>query len=125
VRHTVELPEPPSTGDLGRFLTREVVPVLREVAKAAEVRGAEPGAPMGRTSLLLGVRGELWEIAGDLTVVAPGGYAAIGYGYRPAFGALHSLVKLGISGRQAVEMALEAAAATTPSVRAPFTILSA
>ncbi len=124
LRHTAELPDPPARGELGRFLVAEVVPILREVTAGAEVRGAEQGTPMGRTSLLLGLRGELWEIASDLTVMDPGVYAAIGFGYRPAFGALHALTKLGVSGQRAVEIALEAAAATTPSVCPPFTILT-
>jgi hypothetical protein len=124
IRYVAELPEPPAEGDLGRFLVRDVLPVLREVVGAADVRGAEPGSPLGRTSLLLGVRGELWEVGADLVVTPSKIYAAIGAGLVPAFGALYALVKLGVSGRQAVEIALEASAATTQSVRPPFTILS-
>ncbi len=124
IRHTTKLPDPPAEGDLGRFLIAEVVPILRDVMASADVRGAEQGMPMGRASLLLGLRGELWEIAADLTVMDPGVYAAIGFGYRPAFGALHALTTLGVSGQQAVEIALEAAAATTPSVCPPFAILT-
>ena len=124
LRHTAELPDPPAQGDLGRFLVAEIVPILRQVMGAAEVHGAQQGAPMGRTSLLLGLRGELWEIAADLTVMDPGVYGAIGFGFRPAFGALLGITKLGVSGPRAVEIALEVAAATTPSVCPPFRILT-
>jgi hypothetical protein len=124
VRYLLDFPDPSGVDDLMPFLIGNLIPPLREVLLKADIRGAEPGAPMGTGSLLLGIHGELWEISADLGVFDRSPYTAIGSGYRQAEGALHTLMKLGVTGPRAVEMALEATASTCPTVVGPWTILS-
>jgi hypothetical protein len=124
VRYLLEFPDPSGIHDLAPFLIGSFIPPLREVLLKADIRGADPGSPMGIGSLLLGIHGELWEISADLAVCARSPYAAIGSGHKQAEGALHALTKLGVTGPRAVEMALEATASTCPTVVGPWTILS-
>lgn len=66
------------------WLVREVIPWIREQMREAGLQKA------GRT--LVGMRGELWEIQDDFSVIRPdSGYYAIGSGAEYAMGALHAL----------------------------------
>ncbi len=122
LRHRVELPEPPESEDLTPFLVRELVPAVR---RAVEEEGAagEGKAFLGeKTVILIGWRGKLWTLGTDLSIFPAGAdFVAIGSGRPRSYGAFHALAAAGVEpARRRLELALEAAAAYTSNVRAPF-----
>lgn len=125
LRHCVELPEVPVAGDVERFLVREVGPAVRS---AVEAEGAAaPGQKVlgEKTSILIGVRGQIWCMLPDLTVIPEGPFGAIGSGRLRAYAALHALRAAGFGpARHRIELALEATAAYTSSVRPPWQFVS-
>ncbi len=124
LRYRVELPEPPS-GDLEPFLVRELIPALRR-AVIEEGAAGEGNAFLGeKTALLIGCQGELWTIARDLTAVPEADFAAIGSGRLRAYAALYALRTAGVEpSRRRLEVALQAAAAFTSTVRPPWHFVS-
>ena len=125
LQHLTEWPEPPTSGDLLPFLIREVVPeILRSVQEAS---AAEPsnGLYLGKTTVvLLGVRGELYALASDLTVFRARGPACIGCGRRAAYPVLEALEKAGVEpARRRMEMTLDVVARHVPVVQPPFRFL--
>ena len=125
LQHCTEWPEPPPSVDLLPFLVREVVPeILRSVRDAG---AAEPsdGLYLGKTTVvLLGVRGELYVLASDLTVFRARGPACIGCGRRAAYPVLDALEAASIRpARRRMEMTLDIVARHVPFVAPPFRFL--
>jgi hypothetical protein len=76
-------------------------------------------------TLLLGSRGQLWHIDPDLTVLPEVGFGAIASGRLRAYSANYALQAAGVEPAQRrLELALEAAAMFTSSVRSPWHFIS-
>ena len=116
------LPDPPKgSDDLKPFLVRHLMPVVAEVVRAegAAHEGLRILGP--RTGFMLGCRGQLWHVDPDLTVSREGSFASIGSGRLRAYAALYVLEKAEVGpAKRRLELALEAAAEYTASVRGPW-----
>ncbi len=125
LRFQADLPEPAAAAELEPFIVRELVPAIRQAVTSEGVEG--PGRLIlgERTTLLLGCQGQLWSIGADLMAVRETSFAAIGSGRLRAYGALYALDKAGLeSDQRRLELALEAAAAYTSTVRPPWHFIS-
>ena len=124
VVHHVDRPEPPESGPLAPFLVREVVP---EIRRAVEAAGAaqEGRAVLGpKTVVLVAVRGELYIISADFTVIRSEGFTCIGFGRAAAYPVMDALLAAGIeSAHKRVEMTLEIVSGRSPFVAPPFRFL--
>lgn len=124
VNYLVEWPEPPDSGDLLPFLFGEVVPEIRRAVKAADALHGAPTFLGDKTVLLVGLRGQLFIITSDLSVVRSAGLSCIGSARQYGYAAMHALKAAKIkSARRRIEMALETAAEFSNFVRPPFRIL--
>lgn len=123
VRHTLRLLPPPKK-QIHRHVVSVVVPALRECLKAGALAITKESAEQtGGASFLLGVRGQLFEVATDYSVCRAGhGYMAGGCGREIAAGALASTH--GQEPRQRLRAALEAAERHSLGVRRPFRFLA-
>jgi 20S proteasome alpha/beta subunit len=74
--------------------------------------------------LIVGVRGELYEVNSELCAIRANGWTAIGEGDSVAVGALHSTEGLGLDPQERLRRALEATAAYITTVCPPFTYVS-
>ena len=139
LRYETRLPELPrnlSDEQLESFFVTSLIPLVREsffehgFAKTArfslpEKPGlSEEGQAVGGT-FLVGAAGRIFEIRGDYQLGRPATpYSAVGGGAMPALGALRALEKVrGLSPRDRVVRALEAAEAYSSGVRGPFHIV--
>jgi len=124
LRHFVEWPKPPESGDLLPFLIREVLP---EVRRAVEAVGAGQSGRLflgDKTALLIGIRGQLYAVGSDLAVVRTNGLACIGCGRHAAYPVMEALERAGIEpARKRMEMTLEIVARHVPVVAPPFRFL--
>ena len=121
LRYQAELPEPPDSTDLESFLIRDLAPAVGDLLAAQGVVGSHRTYLGEKVALLLGYRGQLWCIASDLTVLPEVEFGAIGSGRLRAYAALHALRTAGVEPVQRrLELALEAAAKYTGSVRPPW-----
>lgn len=72
---------PEDDGDIYRWLITTVVPEIIAVLKSAEY--------VGGGNCLIGVKGQLWELQNDFSVLRSTlGYAAVGSGYEYALGSV-------------------------------------
>lgn len=126
LRFRSDLPRPGAGyTDLSSFLAAEFVPALKA---AVETDGAAFPGPFflgEKTGILAGYDGELGMIGSTLAVFSVARpYLTIGSGRTRAYGALHAMTQLGVPpDRRLVELALEAAADTTLTVRGPYQFL--
>ena len=121
LRYRAELPEPAPSTDLRSFLVRELVPAIGSLLEAEGVVGSRRTYLGEKVALLLGYQGQLWCITSDLTVLPEVEFGAIGSGRIRAYSALHALKAAGIEpARRRLEIALEATARYTASVRPPW-----
>ena len=121
LRYRAELPEPPPSIEFGSFLVRDLAPAIGELLEAEKVVGSHQTYLGNKVALLIGYREQLWCIASDLTVLPEGDFGAIGSGRLRAYAALHALKAAGVEPVQRrLELALEAAAKYTASVRPPW-----
>ncbi len=121
LRYRAELPEPPDSTGLKSFLIRDLAPAIGDLLAAEEVVGSHRTYLGEKVAILLGYRGQLWCIASDLTVLREVELGAIGSGRLRAYAALHALKSAGVEPVQRrLELALEAAAKYTASVRPPW-----
>lgn len=121
LRYRAELPEPPPSTDLRSFLVRDLAPAIGDLLAAEGVVGSHRTFLGNKVALLVGCQGQLWCIGSDLTVMPEGEFGAIGSGRLRAYAALHALKAAGIEPVQRrLELALEAAAKYTASVRPPW-----
>jgi len=126
LRYRAELPVlPPSTEDVEGFLVRELLPAVAATVEAAGIAGSRSGYLGDLVCLLLGVQGQLWNISSDLALLPEADFAVVGSGRHHAYGALYALQAAGVGApHRRVEIALEAAAAYTPTVRPPWHFVS-
>lgn len=134
LRYVTDFPQPPDELEddgLEEFMVTEFIRTIRETFQregfAKSLRAAlsseatEEGQEVGGL-VLVGVRGQIFEIRADHQVVRPVlPYAAIGCGGPVALGALHALEGIvEMSLEQKARIALEAAESYCAGVRAPF-----
>lgn len=120
----VEWPEPPKSGEILPFLVREVVPEIRRAVVDAGAAQEGQGILGDTTVLFLGVRGTLFVICADLTVVKSRGWACIGSGRQRAYPTMEALKAAGVEpARERIERTLEVVAEYTPLVRPPWRFL--
>jgi hypothetical protein len=121
LRYRLDFPDPPDDGDLTSFLIRGLASAIRRAVEAEGAAGRGRDLLGEKTVLILGCRARLWCIQPDLSIAETTPFAAIGSGRHKAYGALHSLTAADVQpARRRIELALEAAAQFTPSVRPPF-----
>lgn len=126
-RWEMSWPEPPADpgADLEGFMVREVVANLRQTLKDAGF-AADEKDPTKVPQFLVGLRGRLFTITGDLSAFSlDTPWMAIGSGRHTAYGALQILAGLEIGLEDKVLRTLAAAQEQTCNVRAPFHLLSA
>ena len=122
VEHALGNPVVPANDDeVYRWLITVMVPQLKAALK--------DGGFEGGGNALIGVRGQLWELQNDWSVLRSKlGYSAVGSGYEYAHGAMHTYGKLGVFSSQTAERALkiavEAAGTFSPSVGMEATVIS-
>lgn len=131
LRYRFTWPPIEPSGDPKRWLIVDVIPALRALLADAgqlgrETEGNPQGMDMLDANMVLGVRGRLFEIWASFMVaemLEP--YATCGSGGPVARGAMYATQHGGrwLPGDR-VLIALEAAAAHTPGVRGPFTIVA-
>jgi hypothetical protein len=115
LRYVAPWPEPPKAG-LDRWVSMDLLPVVQKTLEAA---GAMSELEQG--SLLIGARGRLYLLAGELCFARPvERYGAIGSGAQPALGALYDSQRSRRGPRARLERALEAAERYTATVRRPW-----
>lgn len=126
LRFKAQLPAPPpQLTDLEPFLVRNLAPTIAEVVRAEGIAHEGRNILGPRTTLLLGCRGQLWHVDPDLTVLRERNFASIGSGRIRAYAALYALEAAGVkSAQRRVELALEAAAEFTTTVRPPWHFVS-
>ncbi len=121
LRYRADLPEPPTSEDFGAFLVRDLAPAIGDLLETEGVVGSHRTFLGNKVALLIGYQDQLWCIGSDLTVMPEGEFGAIGSGRLRAYAALHALKSAGIEPAQRrIELALEAAAKYTASVRPPW-----
>lgn len=119
--YSAELPAPPDTGSVWRFMAHEFIDAVRAALKAGGWAKSEADRESGGR-FLVAARGELYAVQEDYSVTSSHHlYDAAGHGYLVALGALHATQ--GWSARRRVTAALKAAEAHTSYTRQPFTIL--
>lgn len=124
LRHEVNWPSPPADVDLERFVVRDVVPELRRALREAGALKVTEGVEQ-TAQFMIGLRGELMTVGTDFSIGSlQETYRAIGSGRHNAYGALHVLADFGITAKEKVRRALEAAANFTSNVRPPFVVIS-
>ena len=121
LRYQAELPEPATSADLRSFLIRELIPAIGDLLEAKGVVGSSRACLGHKVSMLLGYDGQLWHVSPDLTVLPEVEFGAIGSGRLRAYAALHALKAARVQPAQRrLELALEAAATYTATVRPPW-----
>ncbi len=107
--------------DFEAFLVRDLAPAIGDLLETEGVVGSHRTYVGHKVALLIGYRGQLWCIGSDLTVIPEVEFGAIGSGRLRAYAAPHALKVAGIKPAQRrLELALEAAAKYTASVRPPW-----
>ena len=122
LRYTVDLPEPPARSQLDRFMVTAFVDYIREgFEQAGWLKTKEGREEQGQ--FFVGVRGRLYCVQSDWHVGRPAArYEAIGSGGNVAIGSLHTTASLHLPPDTRARWALQAAAAFTSTVAAPFRV---
>jgi ATP-dependent protease HslVU (ClpYQ) peptidase subunit len=124
LRYRLDVPRHPRRMDAGRFMRTVFLDSVRDVLRKEGTLMQQHGIEGCDAHVLIGYRGRLFIIEGDLHVhEAIDDYAAIGSGGAVASGALS--VTQGIPPRKRIIAALAAAERFTASVRRPFIVMEA
>ena len=115
LKYAEEIPVP-SDGNIGRFVTREMLPALRRVSdRLVDAEQAEVG--VHEVQVLLGVGGRVFDLSGlDSAMQFEGGVYAIGSGREFAMGAYAA----GANMKRAIQIASSFDTGTGPDVRTDF-----
>ena len=120
------LPDSRENDAMMRWVTVDVLDVLRTVVKANGAMITKDGVDSTSGRFMLGVRSRLYEVGESLYVKAIADtFAAIGSGYQEALGVFFAIQKLKVEcdAETAIRTALEAAERWNPNVRGPFRII--
>lgn len=123
LQHSLRVPTHPKGMDDHRWLVTRLMDSVRRCLKAGgwmkQTNMVEEGG-----NFLIGYKGGIFEVDSDGQVAIPAqGYASCGSGQAFALGALHAASELAIAPKEAMMLALAAAAAHNPFVRPPFHVL--
>lgn len=122
LRFSLKVDEQPSDQSDDAYIRTTFVTTLRKLLKDNGFMDGD-GRDRGG-NFLLGYRGNLYEIQDDFSVLnAPQWGHAVGSGEQPARGSLYT-TKDDWDCYARLRKALEAAEATTPSVRGPFVLMN-
>lgn len=125
VRHRWR-PSPPAIGQEFDAWLYDAVESLREAVKASGSAWTDNGQENtsgGHSSVLLVAGGRVAYVGTNFAIWRPAsGYAAAGSGEAHALGALYTTARLPIPAEDRVRLALAAAEAHAPGVRAPFDV---
>ena len=127
LRYKLEAPVPTRTDlkDLDRFVATTFIDAVRKTFNDNGYGKIDNNREHGGC-FLVGVAGRLFTIDNDYqTGRSIAGYDAVGCGDDIALGSLHTTAQYAISPRQRATLALEAAAALSAGVAAPFTFVEA
>ncbi len=122
IRYSLRLPQVPKrAGDLDKFMVTKFIDALRKGYSDGGWLRTDDDVESGGT-FLVGVRGRLFNIAGDFQVGKTAcGYDAVGCGDAYAKGVLYATPRMAPEKR--VRLALESAEQFSAGVRAPFHII--
>ncbi len=125
LRFRADLPEMPAGADVESFLVCELLPAIAATVDAEGITGTSRRYLGDKVALLLGIQGQLWGICSNLALIPETDFGALGSGRHRAYGALYALNVAGLeSPHRRLEIALEAAAAYTSTVRPPWHFVS-
>lgn len=125
LRYRLQVPAPSvdDVKDLDRFIATTFIDAVRNTLKDGGFTRLENSQEEGG-DFLLGIAGRLYSIGSDFQFGrAADGYAACGAGDELALGSLHTTAQYDMSPRIRAEHALEAAAALSGAVAAPFVFI--
>lgn len=125
LRYSLDIPEPEDDDDPTKFMVTKFVDAVRCcLAEGGALRTTKKYREEAGT-FLVGLRGDLFTIEGDLQVArAVDPYAAIGCGDHLAVGAMHALADTRKRPEAKIEAALAAAERYSAGVRGPFHVVS-
>lgn len=108
------------------YLINEFAPAFRKKLKECGFLEIDKSKETVSNSFLIGFRGMLFSVSGDLSMVQHAdGYASVGSGSEFALGVLHAYRNdKKIKPEELIKKALEAAAHHNPYVQEPFEIIS-
>jgi ATP-dependent protease HslVU (ClpYQ) peptidase subunit len=122
LRYSFDPPKHPRRMDVGRYMRTAFINGVRDTLRAAGTLQQFQGIDGADSTILVGYRGRLFIIEGDLHVhEAIDDYAAVGSGGAVANGALS--VSQGVPPRKRILAAMSASERYTASVRRPFYVL--
>lgn len=119
VEHVMATPEVPHKGSLVAYMKTDFVTALRTACGDEGSKQTKDGVEKALGSLIVGVRGKLFQVDPDF-YVSEESVTAIGSGAHFALGALHACRLK--DPRMRIRRALEAAEKYSPWVRGPFVI---
>lgn len=115
----------PDTWDVDRFIATTFIDAVRATFKEgglAKIESSQEGT--GGSAFLIGIKGRLYAIYDDYQFSrAVAGHLAVGCGDEIALGSLHTTARFNLPPRTRAEYALQASAAISAGVAAPFTII--
>lgn len=119
LRYSLDVPEP-DTGDVDRFMATTFVDAVRRTLNEGGYAKTEAGVEQGGV-FLVGIHDKLYQIDSDYQFGrSVNGYLAVGCGADLALGSLHTTAQYDITPADRALHALEAAAALSGGVAAPF-----
>ena len=122
LKHTLEIPDTKLVKDVDAFMVNQFVDVLRNCFEKENKKITSENDKI-YPSILVGMRGRLYNIEGDYQCGRPeDGFDSTGSGGNVAIGSLHSTKSISDPKRR-IQMALEASSRNDASVRPPFHIL--
>ena len=122
LRYSFDPPKHPRRMDPARYMRTAFINAVRDTLRAAGTLQQQHGVDGCEANVLIGYRGRLFIIEGDLHVhEAIDDYAAVGSGGSVANGALS--VSKGVAPRKRILAAMAASERYTVSVRRPFYVI--
>lgn len=125
IQYRLKFPKHPEGMEDHCYLCTLFVDAMRAALKAAGTSTEENEEEAQNNNLILGYRGNLYEIQTDYQVVQTyEPFMATGCGEKSALGALYILDMMDLPPEEKVELALKASAASCAGVCGPYTILT-
>lgn len=127
LKYSLKIPKHPKGKNIFDYLVNDFVRSIQTVLGKHGFFDLEPSKVVACYPILLGYRGQLYEVNGDFQILKyQTNYCAIGSGTELALGSLHSTATIASLVRdpeKRIIMALEAASAFEGSVGPPFTVV--
>lgn len=124
MQHSLDIPDKPERKDDLAYLITDVMDAVRAMHKDKGSGKKENELETHDSHFLIGYNGCIYYVEDDFQVYrTPDSFAAIGCGADLALGALYATRNSLMGPKERIYLALEAAAAYSAGVRAPFHIL--